>query len=190
MEDVWNRGGRWKPLPDKLLTLPDDKDPPDLEFYSGNGFWYHDRSYMMVLNYSPSPLAPRKHGPQLDTEWWVSRDGLKWERPYRDVNATGSEITRITHNPMVVDGMMLFHYGNRILGMKQDRISYVGSRANAEFSTVPFTMPEADLCLNAAIPAPDRSFAAEQAYVMAAMLDERGQGRAGLRGPEVPPPEC
>jgi hypothetical protein len=28
-------------------------------------------------------------------------------------------------------------FGNQLLGMKQDRISYVGSRANAEFSTTP-----------------------------------------------------
>ena len=29
--------------------MPDENDPPDLEFYSGNAFWYHDRAYMMVL---------------------------------------------------------------------------------------------------------------------------------------------
>ena len=175
MEDVWNRGGHKKPRPDNVLTLPDANDPPDLEFYSGNGFWYHDRCYLMVLNYAASPLMARKHGPHLDTEWWVGHDGLHWERPGRGVNATGAEVTRLTHNPMLIGGMLLLHYGNRVLGMQQDRVSFVGARANGEFSTRPFVMPQADLVLNAAIPAPERAFAVQQAYVMADVLDERGQ---------------
>ena len=174
MEDVWNRGGHWKPLPDALLTVPDASDPPDLEFYSGNGFWYGDRCYMMVLNYAASPLTAGKHAPQMDTEWWAGRDGFRWERPGRSVNATGAEVTRITHNPMVIGGMMLFHYGNRLLGMKQDRLSFVGARSNAEFSTPPFTMPQGDLILNAATPSPERAFASQQAYIMVAVLDEKG----------------
>jgi hypothetical protein len=179
-EDIWNRGKGFKPLPDKLLTVPDETDPPDLEFYSGNGFWYYDRSYMMVLNYAASPLAAKKHGPQMDTEWWAGRDGLRWERPARGINATGAEVNRITHNPMVLNGRILFHFGNRLLSMKQDRISYVGARANAEFSTVQFQMPAADLCLNAAIPSPDRAFAAQQAYVMVAVLDEHEKALPGF----------
>ena len=35
-------------------------------------------------------------------------------------------------------------------------------------------MPAADLFLNAASPAPERPFAKDQAYVMAAVLDEKG----------------
>jgi hypothetical protein len=175
MADVWNRGGKKMPRPDSVLTMPDANDPPDLEFYSGNGFWYHDRAYLMVLNYAASPLATRKHGPHLDTEWWVGHDGLHWERPARGVNATGAEVTRLTHNPLLIGDQLLLHYGNRLLGMKRDRVSFVSARANAEFSTRPFTMPAGDLALNAAIPAPDRAFVAPSAYVMADVLDERGQ---------------
>jgi hypothetical protein len=177
MMDVWNRIGNYKPMPAEAMRTPDAQDPPDMEFYRGIGFWYHDRSYMVVLNYAASPLARGKHGPQLDTEWWVSRDGLRWDRPYRGVNALGDAfpgVYCITHNPMIIDGMILFHFGNQLLGMKQDRISYVGSRANAEFSTTPFQMPEADLYLNAAAPSPERAFATQQAYVMAAVLDDQG----------------
>ena len=57
----------------------------------------------MTLNYAASPLAPRKHAPQLDTEWWVGRDGLSWQRPYRGLNALGDTFPDgydITHNPM------------------------------------------------------------------------------------------
>jgi hypothetical protein len=177
MMDVWNRLGNYKPLPTELMTVPDRDDPPDMEFYRGIGFWYHDRSYMVVLNYAASPLMPRKHGPHLDTEWWVSRDGLRWERPYRGVNALGDSFPSavcITHNPMVIDGKILFHFGDRLLGMKQDRISFVGARANAEFSTVSFAMPQADLFLNAAVPSPDRPFAVAQAYVMVGIVDDKG----------------
>jgi hypothetical protein len=182
MMDVWNRLGTYRPLPTKFMTVPDGDDPPDMEFYRGIGFWHHDRAYMVVLNYAASPLMPRKHGPQLDTEWWVSRDGLRWERPYRGVNALGDSFSRaacITHNPMLIGGNMLFHFGDQLLGMKQDRISYVGARANAEFSTAAFAMPDGDLCVNAAIPSPDRPFAAAQAYVMAGIADEKGNAIPG-----------
>ena len=87
LSDVWDRHDRKGAVPAEFVTVPDANDPPDLEFYSGNGFWYHDRAYMTVLNYAASPLAPRKHGPHLDNEWWTSRDGLRWERPARGVNA-------------------------------------------------------------------------------------------------------
>jgi hypothetical protein len=177
MEDIWNRGGHWKPRPDALLTVPDEADPPDLEFYSGNAFWHYDRCYMMVLNYAASPLTAGKHAPQMDTEWWAGRDGLRWERPGRSVNALGDAFpgnARITHNPLLINGQMLFRFGSCLVGMKQDRLSFVSARANAEFSTMPFTMPAGDLLLNAAVPSPDRAFAAQQAYVMAAVLDEAG----------------
>jgi hypothetical protein len=165
-------------LPGEFMTVPDPGDPPDMEMYRGIGFWYHDRSFMVVLNYAASPLMRGKHGPQLDTEWWVSRDGLRWDRPYRDLNAVGDAFPRvvcITHNPLCIDGMLLFHCGDQLRGMKQDRISYVGARANAELSTVAFLMPDADLCLNAAVPSPDRPFAHEQAYVMVGVLGEDGK---------------
>lgn len=183
MEDVWNRGGRWMPRPDAVLTVPDALDPPDLEFYSGNGFWYDDRCYLMVLNYAASPLSVRKHAPQMDTEWWCGRDGLRWDRPGRDVNALGEAFpgnARITHNPLVIGGQLLFRFGGCLVGMKQDRLSCVGARANAEFSTAPFTMPAADLQLNAAAPSPDRPFASQQAYIMAAVLDENGASVPGF----------
>ena len=176
LSDVWNRHGRKGAVPAEFLTGPDAADPPDLEFYSGNGFWYHDRAYMLVLNYAASPLALRKHGPHLDNEWWTSRDGLRWERPARGVNALEAfpQIPRLETHPLIVNGMILFRRGDLLLGLPEDRISYVGARANGEFSTKPFPMPAADLLLNAASPAPDRPFARDQAYVMVAVLDEKG----------------
>ena len=176
MVDVWNRNGRKGAVPTGFMTLPDAEDPPELEFYSGNGFWYHDRAYMMVLNYAASAFAPRKHGPHLDNEWWTSRDGLRWERPARDVNALEvfPKIPRLETPPLIVNGTILFPRGHLLLGLQEDRISYIGARANGEFSTQPFSMPPADLLLNAALPAPERPFGKGQAYVMVAILDENG----------------
>jgi hypothetical protein len=166
--------GRKNSIPAGFLTTPDGADPPDLEFYSGNGFWYHDRAYMLVLNYAASPLTPRKHAPQLDNEWWTSGDGLRWERPARNVNALEvfPQIPRLETHPMIINRNILFPRGK--LGLPEDRISYVGARANGEFSTRSFKMPPADLFLNAALPAPERPFAKDQAYVMAAVLDDKG----------------
>ena len=177
LPDVWNRHGKKGAIAAEHLTMPDELDPPDLEFYSGSAFWHHDRAYMMVLNYAASPLLPLKHGPHVDNEWWVSRDGLAWERPWRGLNAlyTTPSVPRLECNPMLVNGMILFNVGNQLVGLKQDRISYLSARTNAEFSVPAFTMPRGGLRLNAAVPAPDREFAAEQAYVMVAVVDEKGE---------------
>lgn len=176
LSDVWNRLGKKASIPAEHLTVPDANDPPDLEFYSGNAFWYHDRAYMMVLNYAASPLAPRKHGPQLDNEWWTSRDGLRWERPARGINVLEvfPEIPRLESPPLLVNGRILFPRAHLLLGLPEDRISGVSARANAEFSTTLFPMPASDLILNATIPSADRPFARDQAYVMVAVHDENG----------------
>jgi hypothetical protein len=81
---------------------------------------------------------------------------------------------------MLVGGSVLFHRGTLLLGLPEDRISYVGARANAEFSTKAFPLPAAGLVLNAAVPAPERPFAKDQAYVMAAVLDAEGRVIPGL----------
>ena len=182
LPDVWDRHGQKGSHPAGFLTVPDADDPPDLEFYSGNGFWYHDRAYMMVLNYAASPLAARQHAPQLDNEWWTSPDGLRWERPARGVNALEvfPQVPRLETPPMIIAGNLLWLRGKRLLGLPEDRISAVSARANAEFSTKPFRMPATDLLVNAAVPAPERPFAKDQAYVMVTVLDDKGEPIAGF----------
>jgi hypothetical protein len=135
-------------------------------------------------------LKPGKHGPSLDNEWWTSPDGLRWDRPARGINAL--EVSqplrrdRLEGPPLVINGMILFPRGNLLLGLPEDRISYVSARANGEFSTQSFKMPAADLLLNAAAPAPGRIlegqsyFAGGQAYVMVAVQDDRGGAIPGF----------
>lgn len=177
LPDVWDKHGQKGAHAPGWLTVPDADDPPDLEFYSGNGFWYHDRAYLMALNYAASPLTVQKHAPHLDNEWWTSADGLRWERPARGVNALEvfPEVPRLEMPPMIIGGNLLWRRGKLLLGLPEDRISGIAARANAEFSTRPFRMPDADLRLNAAVPSPERPFAREQAYVMVAVVDEAGE---------------
>lgn len=181
LSDVWNRHEKKGAIPAGYLTMPDADDPPDLEFYSGNGLWYHDRAYMMVLNYAASAAMPRKHSPQLDNEWWTSRDGLKWDRPARGVNVLGvfPSVNRLEAPPMVIEGMVRFRVGHLLLGLPEDRFSYVGSRSHGEFSTHTFMMPAGGVKLNAAVPCPERPFAKNQAYVMVGVTDEKGGMIAG-----------
>ncbi len=181
LPDVWEQEGRKGSIPEGWLLMPDADDPPDLEFYSGNAFWYRDRAYMMVLNYAASPLSVGKHGPQLDNEWWTSRDGLRWERPARGSNALDvfPGIPRLESAPLLLQGQILFPRNDMLLGLPEDRITYVSSRSNAEFVTRSFVMPDADLTLNAAIPSPDRPFAGEQAYIMVAVEDADGRAIEG-----------
>jgi len=167
-------------MPVDMLTTPDAEDPPDLEFYRGVGFGYADRCYLQMLNYAaiPDPVnshLPNRHGPMVDTEWWYSREGVKWNRPFRDLDATPDGVRIISHNPMVIDGKLIFNFGAQLFGLPEDRITCVTARANAEFSTSEFTAPEQPLTLNAAVPSPDRLHATNQCYVMVAALDEDGR---------------
>jgi len=179
LPDVYDLHNQKAAHPAAWLTTPDSSDPPDMEFYSGTAFWYHDRAYMMVLNYVASPMFPKKHGEEIDNEWWTSTDGLTWERPARGVNALASFMDgnkRINMGPMNIDGKLLWLNGNRLEGLPEDRISGVSARANGEFSTKLFSMPDGDLLLNAAVPSPDRPWVRRnpQPYVMVEVLDAQG----------------
>jgi hypothetical protein len=173
--------------PDEWYTVPDSIDPQDLEFYSGTAFWYHDRAYMMVLNYAASPMFPNDHGEELDNELWTSLDGLNWERPAREDNALGTFMDgkkRINMPPLIIDGKLQWQFGWNengvdvvLAGVPEDRVSGVSAQANGEFSTKPFVMPDGDLLLNAAVPSLDRPWVrrSPQPYVMVAVCDEQGK---------------
>jgi hypothetical protein len=165
--------------PAEWYTVPDAQDPPDLEFYSGNAFWYHDRAYMMVLNYAASRVFPEAHGEELDNEWWTSYDGLHWERPARGVNALAP--FRMAHKrydmgPMVLNGQLIWMHHGRHFGLPEDRISGVSARVNGEFSTRLFKMPDGDLLLNTAVPSLGRPWLRHtpQPYVMVEVLNAKG----------------
>jgi hypothetical protein len=163
-------------VPVEFQISPDEMDPPDLEFYAGDGFLYEGRYYLLMLNYAASavpfgtpPVGANGHGPALDTEWWISRDGLHWERPFRDINAGPMFLH---HNPMIVDERMLFHVEDGVWAIPEDRITYVTARANGIFDTVQFQSTGKPLKLNAKVPGGGYSTYQDQAYIMAELIDE------------------
>jgi hypothetical protein len=88
LPDIYDLHGKKAAHPPEWLIMPDAEDPPDLEFYSGNAFWYHDRAYMMVLNYAASPMLPKNMarnwtmncGPARRHEMGASCAGCERER--------------------------------------------------------------------------------------------------------------
>ena len=170
-------------MPDECLITPDEQDPAEMEFYRMAVFFYADYFVGMMLNYAPSPQIVNpaypwsKHGPQLSGEWWISRDGHKWKRPFRNTFASGSAPTTITHNPINLNRKHLWIRDGEVYGLPQDRLFFVGSMANSEFSTAPFNMPDKPLVLNTADcfhSRKDRGMRG-QAYVMAEILGENGR---------------
>jgi hypothetical protein len=166
-------------VPVEFQVIPDELDPPDMEFYAGDGFAYEGRYYFLMLNYAASALPAGNgtvgvngHGPALDTEWWVSRDGFNWDRPFRHIDA-GQMF--LSHNPMIVGGRMLFHDGDGLYSVPEDRITYVTSRANGVFDTPQFRSPGRPFRLNAKVPGETYSNMQNQAYIMAEIVDEIDQ---------------
>ena len=164
-------------VPVEHQILPDDLDPPDLEFYACTPFEHEGRYYLCMLNYAGAfvppgtdPVSERGHGPNIDTEWWISRNGVDWSRPFRGINA--SEGGMIEHNPMAVDGRLLFHMRDGVYGTREDRLTYVTSRSNGVFETLLFSHPGVPLKLNASIPGDEYFEGDRQAYVMVEIIDD------------------
>ena len=164
-------------VPVEYQILPDEIDPPDMEFYACTPFEHEGRYYLSMLNYAGAfvppgtpPIHENGHGPNMDTEWWISRDGLQWSRPFRGTNASLGGM--VSHNPMSVDGKLLFHERSVVWGTLEDRLTYVTSRANGVFDTLLFSHPGGALKLNAKIPGSEYFQGDIQAYVMAELLDD------------------
>jgi hypothetical protein len=169
-------GLRWETVgnagKDALIT-PDDQDSPDVEFYRMQPFAYGDRYIAMADLYAASPLTPGKHGPHLTCEWWVSADGLNWQRPWRTLAAQGEAPYPIKMTPMWFGREMLFWLTGQVWGLPEYRLAGIGSRSNAEFSSAAFPMPDRTLLLNASVPGGRGLF--HQAYVQVELRDGRNQ---------------
>jgi hypothetical protein len=78
---------------------------------------------------------------------------------------------------MIIGDQLLWLTRTHLAGMRKDRISGVSARANGEFSTRLFTMPDGELRLNAAVPSFDRPWVrrSPQPYLMVEVRDAHGQ---------------
>lgn len=97
----------------RLIAAPDDLDRPHVEFHTSPVFPYADRyfSHCQILDRGTG-------GGVIDIELMVSRDGLTWQRPFRDQFVlsrgpagrfdSGSIFTNST--PVVLDDEIRFYY--------------------------------------------------------------------------------
>ncbi len=111
---------------------------------------------MLLLDYLPHPQeanprrATTRHSSRYMTEWAISRDGVNWQRPFRETDAVEKTIWTPLQGPFVHDGVFLFYSRQGdIAALPENRIFYAACRSNGFFSTLPFTMPSAGLTLNA-----------------------------------------
>ena len=154
------------------LITPDADDTPDLEFYRMQPFRYGDRYVAMANLYTPSLIMPDVHGPHLGCEWWVSADGVRWNRPWRDVDAHGNAPYPVKMAPMWFGREMLFWTSGVVMGLPEYRLASIGARSNAEFSSRAIEMPDRPLLLNASVPIGRGLF--NQAYVAVEIRDASG----------------
>lgn len=180
-------GVRWQPFSPPFVHgekywRPDAEDPVDFEFYRGIVFPMQGRFAMLVQDYiAPPPeansrRATTKHGPRSEVEWAISRDGLNWSRPYRELDATQHVGGLPVQGPLARNGVLRFYSpGGGISSVPEDRVFAVTCRGNGEFSTVKFAMPEKGLTLNASALYEPSEGDAGRAYVMAELRDEHGK---------------
>jgi len=135
-------------LQGEKLWKPDADDPMDLEFYRVVAFPHQGRYVMLIVDYVPAPAeansrrATTKHGPRYLTEWAVSRDGLNWQRPFRDRDAAEKIIWAPLQGPLARGGVLRFYEREgKCASLPADRLFFATCRANGEFSTPPFAMP-------------------------------------------------
>ncbi len=97
----------------ELVLTPDEFDPEWVEFHHSPAFFYNDCYFglLQILNRA-------QRGGIMDCELAISRDGINWQRPFREplflprAEAgfdSGSILTNAT--PIVLDDEIRFYYG-------------------------------------------------------------------------------
>ncbi len=177
-------------LPDGQLITPDAGDSQETEFYHFSTIDLDEfRAGIMVKYVSQPKIVPdapgMPHGPYLDYEWWVSPDGLTWERPFRDTSGLSSMPRPFAYDlaqPLKRGNEVRWLVGQDIYALDRRRMFYAYSRANAEVVTPLLTLSDNPLELNLGFDAIRRQEepALRQGYLMAELLDEAGQVRNGF----------
>ena len=98
----------------QLICTPDDNDLPHVEFHTTPVF-YHQGLYLCLNQL----LNRAEDGGTINIELMLSRDGLNWQRPFRDTFFlkrgnpsnfdSGSIFTNAT--PVILENEMRFYYG-------------------------------------------------------------------------------
>jgi len=147
---------------------PDELDHPDMEFYRIATFPVQGRYAMLLLDYKADPNTPGEHSRvRLNTEWAISNDGLNWQRPFRDSNFEQLTGWTPVQGPLATENGFLFNHHGSFASLPPDRIFFVASAGDAQFTTLPITIPDSGLFLNANVTG--------SSFVRAELLNANGQ---------------
>lgn len=112
----------------ELILAPDDLDPPHVEFHTSPVFFH--KGVYFCLN---QILDRAVQGGVINIELMTSRDGVRWERPFREQwflprsqgteFDSGSMFTNCT--PVVLDDEIRFYYGGYSMGAIDGSNDYV-----------------------------------------------------------------
>lgn len=179
-------GVKWQDFSPPFLNgekfwTTDKEDPVDLEFYRSIVFPTQGRYAMLLQDYYAPPQEANsrrkttKHGPRSEVEWAISRDGLNWSRPFRDIDATEFVGSLPVQGPLLREGMLRFYERDRVItSIPEGRIFYATGRGNAEFSTPLFKMPSGGLTLQADVRYRPYEGETGRAYLMAELRNADG----------------
>lgn len=178
---------------DKLI-LPDSLDSEDTEFYKFSVIDLGEFWAGIMVNYVSQPkefpnTSPWPHGPFLSYEWWISRDGMTWDRPFREtsnLDNTPYDIGYRLHAPLQIGNELRWIANKRIHTMNRSRIFYLYSRANAEILTIPIQLRGKPITVEVDFFERDANYPAQlsgalhQSYVMAELVDDMGNTIPGF----------
>ena len=135
--------------PQEIILEPDERDGEAAEFYLLKVFYCVDRYVGLLMKYYANPQMPNRHSDLVTNELIFSRDGLAWQRPYREVDPGLWTYA----DPFEYKGSLcVVAHKNRNLVLARTRLdglASVGATGRASFRTHPFVMPRADLRMNA-----------------------------------------
>lgn len=102
----------------QIVSGPDDLDPPNTEFHTSPVFFYKGCYFCLnqILNARGEAIGAKADA--MHIELMISRDGIRWERPFRDQHfiagsdqsfSNGGIFTNAT--PVFLDDAIRFYYG-------------------------------------------------------------------------------
>ena len=182
----WSPGGSFAVdgpwLPEDQLIVPDEGDPEETEFYKFSAFEFRSFYVGIMVKYISQPecvglLPGWPHGPLYCAEWWLSRDGFTWLRPYNRndcrLNALPHDFLYNLRTPLDAGEMLRWPLQSAIIDISGNRFLGVECRANASVLSPPLNMkgvaPRLHVSFNSV--SGTRQAAFRQGYVMVEVTD-------------------
>lgn len=123
----------------QFLLAPDDQDAPDTEFHTSPVFYHANRYFCL------NQIMNRRAKGAIDIELMTSRDGLVWERSFRQPyflarSETGHFDSRCLFSnstPIILDDEIRFYYGAYNQSPVGGVRSEAGHRSGVGLATIP-----------------------------------------------------